>query len=85
MVSVRACVLREILTYFTILRSLGVLIHVLLSSYTPFGNGNTRDCSTQTNILNTRAERFECDDSCFVDVSVECRNLIEQLLVYKPK
>ena len=66
-------------------RSLGVLIHVLVSSYTPFGNGNTRDCSTQTNILNTRNEEFECDESCFENVSVECKNLIEQLLVYKPR
>jgi serine/threonine protein kinase len=75
----------EQLTKATDMWSLGVLIHVLLSSYTPFGNGNTRDCSTQTNILNTRGERFECDESCFENLSKECRKLIEELLVYRPK
>ena len=75
----------EQLTKATDMWSLGVLIHVLLSSYTPFGNGNTRDCSTQTNILNTRGERFECDESCFENLSKECIKLIEELLVYRPK
>ena len=65
--------------------SLGVLTHVLLTEYTPFGNGNEEMNQTQTNILSVREKDFECVDEYFENVSFEARDFIENLIKFKPK
>lgn len=75
----------EALTKATDMWSLGVLTHVLLTAYTPFGNGNEKNLETHTNILSVRDQEFRCTDEYFNDVSQEAQDFIENLIKYKPK
>ena len=65
--------------------SLGVLTHVILSEYTPFGNGNEEINQTQTNILNIRNKDFECTEDYFDHISDEAKDFIENLIKFKPR
>ena len=58
----------DALTKATDMWSLGVLAHVLLTEYTPFGNGTEELNQTQTNILNVREDDFECVEEYFDDI-----------------
>ena len=75
----------EALTKATDMWSLGVLTHVLLTAYTPFGNGTEKNLETHTNILSVRDQEFKCTDEYFSDVSKEAQDFIESLIKYKPK
>lgn len=75
----------DALTKATDMWSLGVLAHVLLTEYTPFGNGTEELNQTQTNILNVREKDFECVDDYFDDVSYEAKNFIENLIKFRPR
>ena len=65
--------------------SLGVLAHVILTEYTPFGNGTEELNQTQTNILSVREKDFECVEDYFDNISYEARDFIENLIKFKPK
>lgn len=73
------------LTKATDMWSLGVLTHVILSEYTPFGNGNEEINQTQTNILNIRDKGFECTEDYFDHISDEAKDFIESLIKFKPR
>lgn len=75
----------DALTKATDMWSLGVLAHVLLTEYTPFGNGTEELNQTQTNILNVRERDFECVEDYFDNISYEARDFIENLIKFKPK
>lgn len=75
----------EPLTKATDMWSLGVLAHVLLTEYTPFGNGTEENHQTQTNILQVREKEFKCLEEYFENISTEAQDFIESLLKYKPK
>lgn len=75
----------EPLTKATDMWSLGVLVHVLLTEYTPFGNGTEENHQTQTNILSVREKEFKCTEDYFDDISEEAQDFIENLLKYRPK
>lgn len=75
----------DALTKATDMWSLGVLTHVILTEYTPFGNGTEEINQTQTNILNVREKDFECSEDYFDDISYEARDFIENLIKFKPK
>lgn len=62
--------------------SLGVLTHVLLTEYTPFGNGTEENLQTETNILSVRD--FKCTEDYFDTISLEARDFIENLLRFRP-
>ena len=75
----------EPLTKATDMWSMGVLTHVLLSEYTPFGNGTEKNMQTETNILSVREKEFKCDEEDFENISAEAKDLIENLLKFRPK
>lgn len=75
----------EELTKATDMWSLGVLTHVILTEYTPFGNGTEENNQTQTNILSVREKEFECVEDYFDNISAPAKNFIESLLKYRPK
>lgn len=75
----------DALTKATDMWSLGVLAHVLLTEYTPFGNGTEELNQTQTNILNVREDDFECVEEYFDDISVEAKDFIEKLIKFRPR
>lgn len=75
----------DALTKATDMWSLGVLTHVILSEYTPFGNGNEEINQTQTNILNIRNNDFECTEEYFDHISDEAKDFIESLIKFKPR
>ena len=65
--------------------SVGVLTHVILTEYTPFGNGTEKHNQTETNILSVRDKEFECTEDYFDNISSEAKDFIENLLKFKPK
>jgi hypothetical protein len=65
--------------------SVGVLVHVLLTEYTPFGNGTEKNLQTETNILSVKEKDFKCNEEYFDGITDEAQNFIESLLKYKPK
>lgn len=65
--------------------SLGVLAHVILTEYTPFGNGTEDNNQTQTNILSVREKDFECVEDYFDTISSSAKNFVESLLKFRPK
>lgn len=75
----------EPLTKATDMWSLGVLTHVLLSEFTPFGNGTEKNLETETNILSIREKGFKCLEENFQHVSLEAQDFIENLIQFKPK
>jgi serine/threonine kinase 17 len=75
----------EPLTKATDMWSLGVLAHVLLTEYTPFGNGTEKNLQTETNILSVRDKEFKCVEEYFEPVSVEAQDFLENLLQFRPK
>lgn len=75
----------EPLTKATDMWSLGVLAHVLLTEYTPFGNGTEKNLQTETNILSVRDKEFKCIEDYFDNVSPEAQDFIENLLKFRPK
>lgn len=75
----------EPLTKATDMWSMGVLTHVLLTEYTPFGNGTEKNLQTETNILSVREKEFKCDPEDFETISPEAQELIEGLLKFRPK
>ena len=75
----------EPLTKATDMWSLGVLAHVLLTEYTPFGNGTEKNLQTETNILSVREKEFKCIEDYFETVSVEAQDFLEKLLQFRPK
>jgi serine/threonine-protein kinase GIN4 len=75
----------EPLTKATDMWSLGVLAHVLLTEYTPFGNGTEKNLQTETNILSVREKEFKCIEDYFEPISVEAQDFIENLLQFRPK
>lgn len=75
----------DALTKATDMWSLGVLAHVILTEYTPFGNGTEELNQTQTNILNIRDKDFECVEDYFDNISYEAKDFIENLIKFKPK
>ncbi len=75
----------EPLTKATDMWSIGVLTHVLLSEYTPFGNGTEANLQTETNIVSVREKEFKCDEEDFENISHEARDLIESLIKFRPK
>ncbi len=75
----------EPLTKATDMWSLGVLTHVLLTEYTPFGNGSEQNLQTETNILNVRDKEFKCIEEDFENISMEAQDFIESLVKFRPK
>lgn len=75
----------EELTKATDMWSLGVLAHVILTEYTPFGNGTEDNNQTQTNILSVREKDFECVEDYFDTISSSAKNFVESLLKFRPK
>jgi len=75
----------EPLTKATDMWSLGVLTHVLLTEYTPFGNGTEKNMQTENNILSVREKEFVCSEEYFENISREAKDFIESLLKFKPK
>lgn len=75
----------EVLTKATDMWSLGVLTHVLLTAFTPFGNGSEKNMETVTNILSVREQEFKCMEEYFNGVSKEAQDFIESLIRFKPK
>ena len=75
----------EPLTKATDMWSLGVLTHVLLTEYTPFGNGTEKNMQTETNILSVREREFKCVEEYFENISIEAQDFIESLIKFRPK
>ncbi len=75
----------DALTKATDMWSLGVLTHVILTAYTPFGNGNEELNQTQTSILSVREKDFECTEDYFDEISSDAKDFIENLIKFKPK
>jgi serine/threonine kinase 17 len=75
----------EPLTKATDIWSLGVLAHVILTEYTPFGNGTEKNLQTETNILNVKEKEFKCAPEYFENVSAEAQDFVESLLKFRPK
>lgn len=75
----------EPLTKATDMWSLGVLVHVILTEYTPFGNGTEINLETETNILSVRDKEFKCVEDYFDVISPEAQDFIEMLLKFRPK
>ena len=76
----------EPLTKATDMWSLGVLTHVILTEYTPFGNGTEINLETETNILSVRDKEFKCNEEDYFDlISVEAQDFIENCLKFRPK
>lgn len=75
----------DALTKATDMWSLGVLVHVILTEYTPFGNGTEELNQTQTSILSVRENEFECIEDYFENISLEAKNFVENLIKFKPK
>jgi serine/threonine protein kinase len=75
----------EPLTKATDMWSLGVLAHVLLTEYTPFGNGTEKNLQTETNILSVRDKEFKCVEEYFEPVSLEAQDFLENLLQFRPR
>lgn len=75
----------EPLTKATDMWSLGVLTHVLLTEYTPFGNGTEKNMQTETNILSVREREFKCAEEYFENISIEAQDFIESLIKFRPK
>lgn len=75
----------EPLTKATDMWSLGVLTHVLLTEYTPFGNGTEKNLETETNILSVREKEFKCIEDYFDNISLEAQDFVENLLKFRPK
>lgn len=75
----------EPLTKATDMWSLGVVTHVLLTEYTPFGNGTEKNMQTENNILSVREKEFVCSEEYFENISREAKDFIESLLKFKPK
>jgi serine/threonine kinase 17 len=75
----------EPLTKATDMWSLGVLTHVILTEYTPFGNGTEINLETETNILSVRDKEFKCVEDYFDVISPEAQDFIEMLLKFRPK
>lgn len=65
--------------------SVGVLAHVLLTEYTPFGNGTEKNLQTETNILSVKEKEFKCVEEYFDNISLEAQDFIESLLKFRPK
>ncbi|CAF0738269.1 unnamed protein product [Brachionus calyciflorus] len=72
------------LTKATDMWSLGVLTYVLLTEYTPFGNGTEKN-QTENNILSVREKGFNCTEEHFRDVSLEAQDFIEHLIQFNPR
>lgn len=75
----------EPLTKATDMWSLGVLVHVLLTEFTPFGNGTEKNLQTETNILSVREKEFKCTEDYFDGISKEAKGFLEACLQFKPK
>lgn len=75
----------EPLTKATDMWSLGVLTHVLLTEFTPFGNGTEKNLQTETNILSVREQEFKCTEDYFKNISLEAQDFMENLIKFKPK
>jgi serine/threonine protein kinase len=75
----------EPLTKATDMWSLGVLTHVLLTEFTPFGNGTEKNLQTETNILSVREKEFKCTEDYFDTISAEAQDFLETCLQFRPK